>query len=90
MKNKQKLSLHIPEPAHRPGNAPDFSGVIVPAAGSVRRPDIAVAPREITDLAYTLIRVLEMDGNAVGPWNPRLGSGHAAPWLAPDDADARL
>jgi 2-oxoisovalerate dehydrogenase E1 component alpha subunit len=72
MKNKQKLSLHIPQPEHRPGDAPDFSGVAVPPAGSVRRPDIAVNPREITDLAYTLIRVLEMDGSAVGPWNPRL------------------
>ncbi len=72
MKNKRKLSLHVPEPAHRPGDAPDFSGVVVPAAGSVRRPDIAAHPREIADLAYTLIRVLEMDGTAVGPWDPRL------------------
>jgi 2-oxoisovalerate dehydrogenase E1 component alpha subunit len=72
MKNEQKLSLHIPEPAQRPGDKPDFSNVVVPEAGSVRRPDIAVRYRDISDLAYTLIRVLDNDGNAVGQWNPKL------------------
>jgi 2-oxoisovalerate dehydrogenase E1 component alpha subunit len=72
MKNEPKLSLHIPEPAQRPGDKPDFSGMVVPEAGSVRRPDIAAKPREISDLAYTLIRVLDNDGNAVGQWNPKL------------------
>src|SRR5271170_6751517 len=72
MKNEQKLSLHIPEPTQRPGDKPDFSNVVVPEAGSVRRPDIAAKPREISDLAYTLIRVLDDEGRAVGQWNPRL------------------
>jgi 2-oxoisovalerate dehydrogenase E1 component alpha subunit len=72
MKNEQKLSLHIPEPTQRPGDKPDFSNVVVPEAGSVRRPDIAVRYREISDLAYTLIRVLDNEGNAVGQWNPKL------------------
>jgi 2-oxoisovalerate dehydrogenase E1 component subunit alpha len=72
MKNEQKLSLHIPEPTQRPGDKPDFSGVVVPEAGSVRRPDIAVRYREISDLAYTLIRVLDNEGNAIGQWNPKL------------------
>src|SRR5271163_3170844 len=72
MKNEQKLSLHIPEPTQRPGDKPDFSNVVVPEAGSVRRPDIAVRYREISDLAYTLIRVLDNEGNAIGQWNPKL------------------
>src|SRR5215472_6173736 len=72
MKNRQKLSLYIPEPASRPGENPDFSGMVVPEAGSVRRPDIAAKPREISDLAYTLIRVLDDNGEAVGQWNPKL------------------
>ena len=72
MKNKPKLELHIPEPARRPGEKPDFSGMVVPEAGSVRRPDIAARPREIDDLAYALIRVLDDEGRAVGQWNPKL------------------
>jgi 2-oxoisovalerate dehydrogenase E1 component alpha subunit len=72
MKNKPRLSLHIPEPAQRPGDKPDFSNLMLPEAGSVRRPDIAAKPREISDLAYTLIRVLDDDHRAVGQWNPKL------------------
>jgi 2-oxoisovalerate dehydrogenase E1 component alpha subunit len=72
MDNKPKLALHIPQPQTRPGDTPDFSGLVIPAAGSVRRPDIAAGPRDISDLAYTLIRVLDDDGSAVGQWNPKL------------------
>lgn len=62
------LSLNVPEPAVRPGGRPDFSYLTIPEAGSVRRPDIDVAPEEIRDLAYTIIRVLDAKGEAVGPW----------------------
>ncbi|HEY1612559.1 MAG TPA: 3-methyl-2-oxobutanoate dehydrogenase (2-methylpropanoyl-transferring) subunit alpha [Rhizomicrobium sp.] len=72
MKNRSPLSLHIPEPMSRPGDRPDFSRMQIPKAGEVRRPDENVAPRDITDLAFSLIRVLDEDGKAVGPWNPRL------------------
>ena len=61
------LTLHVPEPAGRPGGAPSFD-IEIAEAGSVRRPDVDVAPEEIRDLAYTIIRVLDGDGNAVGPW----------------------
>jgi 2-oxoisovalerate dehydrogenase E1 component alpha subunit len=70
--NRPSLSLHIPQPKCRPGDKPDFSRIKLPAAGAMPRPDIAVHPREITDLAYGLIRVLDEQGRAVGPWNPRL------------------
>ncbi|MBY0583366.1 MAG: 3-methyl-2-oxobutanoate dehydrogenase (2-methylpropanoyl-transferring) subunit alpha [Sphingomonas sp.] len=70
--NLQPLALHVPEPRFRPGDAVDFVDVDVPPAGSVRRPDIADDAKSFTDLAYTLVRVLDDDGNAVGPWDPRL------------------
>jgi 2-oxoisovalerate dehydrogenase E1 component alpha subunit len=72
MKNRAPLSLHIPVPAHRPGDAPDFSAIALPAAGAVGRPDIDAKPREISDLAFSLIRVLDGEGRAVGEWNPKL------------------
>ncbi|MGH7154029.1 MAG: 3-methyl-2-oxobutanoate dehydrogenase (2-methylpropanoyl-transferring) subunit alpha, partial [Acetobacteraceae bacterium] len=72
LKNLVRLRLHVPEPPARPGQAPDFSWIKVPEAGSVPRPDIGTEPAAIRDLAYALIRVLDGDGNAVGPWNPRL------------------
>lgn len=70
--NLPPLSLHVPEPRFRPGDAVDFVDVAVPPAGSAPRPDTAAEPRSFTDLAYTLVRVLDDDGHAVGPWDPRL------------------
>src|SRR6266550_4578761 len=62
------LTLHVPEPAVRPGGTPDFSSVGVPRAGSVARPEVNADPESIRDLAYSIIRVLNRDGKAVGPW----------------------
>ena len=62
------LKLHVPEPAVRPGGAPDFSSVRIPRAGSVARPAVDADPEAIRDLAYSIIRVLNRDGEAVGPW----------------------
>ncbi|MEQ1866787.1 MAG: 3-methyl-2-oxobutanoate dehydrogenase (2-methylpropanoyl-transferring) subunit alpha [Micropepsaceae bacterium] len=70
--NKPVLKLHIPEPKHRPGDAPDFSNIKVPPAGSVPRPDINVSGKDTTEIAYSLIRVLGSDNKAVGPWDPKL------------------
>ena len=70
--NLQPLSLHVPEPKFRPGDPVDFAVVEIPAAGSVRRPDSSTDARDFTDLAYTLVRVLDDDNRAVGPWDPRL------------------
>ncbi len=68
MSEKKRLHLHVPEPEFRPGDKPDFSNVKIPKAGSVRRPDVDVLPEDIRDLAYSIIRVLNRDGDAVGPW----------------------
>lgn len=65
------LRFGVPEPPARPGEHADFSYVVVPPAGSVRRPEIDTTPAEIRDLAYTMIRVLDDDGTAVGPWDPQ-------------------
>ena len=62
------LSFHVPEPAVRPGGTPDFSDVEISRAGEVRRPEIDVAPAEIRDLAFAIIRVLDRNSEAVGPW----------------------
>ncbi|MBN8815797.1 MAG: 3-methyl-2-oxobutanoate dehydrogenase (2-methylpropanoyl-transferring) subunit alpha [Sphingomonas sp.] len=70
--NLKPLSLHVPEPKFRPGDTVDFAAVEVPAAGSVRRPDTTDAPRDFIDLAYTMVRVLDENDRAVGPWDPKL------------------
>ncbi|MGC6400508.1 3-methyl-2-oxobutanoate dehydrogenase (2-methylpropanoyl-transferring) subunit alpha [Sphingomonas sp. FW199] len=70
--NRPALHLHVPEPKFRPGDAVDFADVDVPPAGSAPRPDSAAAADTFHDLAFTLIRVLDEQGQAVGPWNPRL------------------
>jgi len=70
--NRPALSLHVPEPEARPGDEVDFSHISIPAAGSVRRPDVAVDASETHDLVYSLVRVLDDAGAAVGPWDPRL------------------
>lgn len=74
MSNPAPLSLHVPEPGCRPGDAPDFSGFEIPAAGETRRPDPLVAPEEMRDLAFSIVRVLDDDGNAKGPWHSKLES----------------
>lgn len=63
------LNLHIPEPTGRPGGHADFTHVDIGAAGAVRRPPIDTSLGEIRDLAFSLIRVLDEAGNALGPWN---------------------
>ncbi len=62
------LSLHVPEPEVRPGGTPNFKDVVIAPAGEVPRPPVDVDPREIRDMAFSIIRVLNRDGEAVGPW----------------------
>jgi len=62
------LSLHVPEPSVRPGGRPDFGHVAISEAGEVPRPPIDVAPSEIRNFAYAMIRVLDDKGYAGGDW----------------------
>ena len=72
MKNTVSLSLHIPEPAWRPGDPVDFRAMKVPPAGALPRPDVRCAAEDTHELAHGLIRVLDHEGAAVGAWAPRI------------------
>ena len=72
MSNAQGLNLHIPVPVSRPGEAPDFSGLAVPAAGALPRPGVLTPEPEMRDMPYGMVRVLDEQGRAVGPWHPQL------------------
>ena len=71
-RNAPKLALHVPEPPFRPGDTPDFSSLKVPAAGIAPRPDVAAPAGETHPLTTQLVRVLDDDNKAVGPWDPKL------------------
>ncbi len=70
--HEEEHGLHIPEPDARPGERPDFSHIVVPPAGIVPRPPVDVAAHAIREYAWSLIRVLDDEGIAVGEWNPHL------------------
>ena len=70
MSTRPPLHLHVPEPSGRPGQATDFSYLHLSDAGAVRRPPVDTSHFDTQDLAYDLIRVLDDEGNAVGPWTP--------------------
>ena len=72
MSQSTPLSLHVPEPTGRPGCKTDFSYLDITPAGAVPRPAVDVRYQDTAALASSLIRVLDDDGNAVGPWNPQL------------------
>src|SRR4051812_38129794 len=71
-RNAPQLALHVPEPPFRPGDAPDFSSLNIPAAGSAPRPDTSAPAAETHPLTTSLVRVLGEDNKAVGPWDPKL------------------
>ena len=68
MTRHKPLHLHVPEPSGRPGRETDFSYLRLSRAGEVRRPPVATQPVATRDLAYGLVRVLDDEGRAVGPW----------------------
>ena len=70
--NLPPLTLHIPEPKFRPGDMVDYSDLEIPQAGAQARPDIHTAPKDMRDMVYDMIRVLDDDDRAVGPWDPKL------------------
>jgi len=72
MMSDAPLRLHVPEPTGRPGCATDFSFLNVSAAGQIRRPPLDTSASDTLDLTSGTIRVLDPDGNAVGPWDPHL------------------
>jgi 2-oxoisovalerate dehydrogenase E1 component alpha subunit len=69
MNQHPPLRLHVPEPTGRPGRHTDFSYLHLSPAGDVRRPSVDTLAADTRDLAYALVRVLDDDGRAVGPWS---------------------
>jgi 2-oxoisovalerate dehydrogenase E1 component alpha subunit len=69
---KKEPRLHLPKVPARPGEEPDFSYVSVSAAGAVARPEIQTRARDMMSLSVDMVRVLDDQGEAQGPWNPHL------------------
>jgi 2-oxoisovalerate dehydrogenase E1 component alpha subunit len=73
MNNRSRL--HLPRSPARPGEPPDFSYLVLSPAGAVPRPDVGARVRDIGFLATDLVRVLDDQHEAVGPWHPHLDAG---------------
>src|ERR1700683_4813382 len=68
----KKSRLHLPRVPARPGEKPYFSYVQLSPAGSVPRPEVNARARDMISLSVYLVRVLDDNGDAVGPWHPHL------------------
>ncbi len=66
------LHLHVPHPPARPGEPADFSYLKLMPAGAADRPPVTAPLAETRHLADALVRVLDGEGRAVGPWTPVL------------------
>ena len=71
----KKSRLHIPRPSARPGEKPDFSYLNLSPAGSVDKPPFDSRTRDIENLSIELVRVLDDNHEAIGPWVPDLDPG---------------
>lgn len=72
MSQDDALQLQVPEPSGRPGETTDFSYLRLEAAGQCPRPQPDIPAHDTADLAYRLVRVLNDNGEATGPWDPQL------------------
>ena len=75
-RNRPGLTLHVPEPPFRPGDAVDYSYLDVPPPDMIPRPDETAPAADLHGLAYGLVRVLDDGNQAVGSWAPRLDDAH--------------
>ncbi len=62
------VKLAFPHPPARPDQPPDFSNIVVPPVGSLPVPPLSLEARDARAFAVGLVRVLDDDGQAVGPW----------------------
>lgn len=72
MSTAMRSRLHVPRPPARPGETPDFSYLSISPAGAVERPDANAPLAQTQSLATSMVRVLDEEHRAVGPWNPHL------------------
>ncbi|WP_424988673.1 thiamine pyrophosphate-dependent enzyme [Microbulbifer sp. S227A] len=73
--------LNFPHPPARPNEAPDFSALDIPPAGALDVPPLDITANDSRDYSNGLIRVLNDEGKAVGPW---------ADYIADLDSEALL
>lgn len=66
------MSMVVPAPKARPGDAPDFSAIEIPEAGKLACPSVDADAADLHHLAFDLVRVLNHNHDAVGEWNPHL------------------
>ena len=71
MTHLTRLSLHVPSADLLPR---DYSALAAIPAGAVPRPPIDVPPGDMRHLAFSLIRVLDDEGQAHPPWDPDLSA----------------
>lgn len=69
------LALTVPTAPHRPGDAPSFAS-FPQQPGELPRPDVLASHELLRDHATGLVRVLNDDAVAAGPWNPQLTPQH--------------
>lgn len=67
------MKLRFPTPPSRPGEPPDFSDLVIPPAGALPVPPLDLTSAAAWDYANGLVRVLDDEGQAVGPWADYLG-----------------
>lgn len=67
-----EMRLHVPEPAARPGEDPDFSFLAIPPVDEAQRPNIDTPAPETYRLATQMVRVMDADGRVGGQWDPDL------------------
>ncbi len=64
--------LTMPGPVFRPGDQPNFSGFDTFSPGTFRKPALHEPAQSMPEFATGLIRVLDDEGRAAGPWDPGL------------------
>jgi 2-oxoisovalerate dehydrogenase E1 component alpha subunit len=73
------LQLRIPDPAR--GHHPADPVPYISPAGEMRKPDLDEKVERVALMRKQLVRVLDDDGNAIGPWTPDLSAGQLAQGL---------
>ncbi|MGB8326625.1 MAG: thiamine pyrophosphate-dependent enzyme [Steroidobacteraceae bacterium] len=74
--------LHLPRVPSRPGENPDFAYLNLVPAGAAPRPPINAPLAETIPLANSLVRVLDDQHRAIGPWQPAVESRRLLAGLA--------
>lgn len=79
MNDQSDSRLHQPTAPARPGDAPDFRHLVVSAAGSIDKPPLDHPSSQLEFLSEQLVRVLDADGQPLGPRTPGRFSDCAGP-----------